>query len=129
MHASPSRNVPNEFCPATSPTRIAKTCAPPLAHVPQLDGLRALAIGLVLLAHFGPSFGRWLPGGNAGVRLFFVLSGYLITGILLRERSREGASYSQVLRGFYARRALRILPVYGLALFAAAMLGFVERPW
>jgi peptidoglycan/LPS O-acetylase OafA/YrhL len=72
-----------------------------------LEGLRAVAVILVLLYHARiPFFG----GGYVGVDVFFVLSGFLITGILLRERESSGAIS---LPGFYARRARRILP--GLA--------------
>jgi len=70
-----------------------------------LDGLRAIAISLVILYHFGFD---WAPGGR-GVVLFFVLSGFLITRLLLREHARAGRiSISR----FYARRALRIFPAF-----------------
>jgi peptidoglycan/LPS O-acetylase OafA/YrhL len=79
-----------------------------LAYQPGLDGLRALAVGAVLLYHFGVS---WLPGGFLGVEVFFVISGYLITSLLFAEwRSTHGIT----LRSFWARRARRLLP----ALFA-----------
>lgn len=88
------------------------------AYMPQLDGLRALAIGFVVYSHFWPSglvhdALRW---GYIGVRLFFVISGFLITGILLdaRERMKENKN---VLKSFYVRRALRIFPIYYLSIF------------
>jgi peptidoglycan/LPS O-acetylase OafA/YrhL len=71
---------------------------------PHLDGIRALAVVLVILFHLGLD---WLPGGFIGVDVFFVLSGYLITGILLREASASGRIR---LSRFYARRARRLLP-------------------
>lgn len=71
---------------------------------PHLDGIRALAVVLVILFHLGL---EWLPGGFIGVDVFFVLSGYLITGILLREASTNGRIK---LSRFYARRARRLLP-------------------
>jgi peptidoglycan/LPS O-acetylase OafA/YrhL len=71
---------------------------------PQIDGLRALAIVAVLLFHLG--FG-WIPGGFIGVDVFFVLSGYLISGLLLTEVQESG---SVRLGRFYARRARRLLP-------------------
>jgi peptidoglycan/LPS O-acetylase OafA/YrhL len=90
---------------------------------PQLDSLRAFAVAPVLAAHF------WLPDlhlSSLGVRLFFVLSGFLLTGILLRER--DAAEVNRVGRGavlfdFYARRILRIWPAYYFALIAAVIMG------
>ncbi len=85
------------------------------SYRPALDGLRAIAIGAVLLFHSSsrtyldtPLF----PGGRFGVDLFFVLSGFLITRLLLAEETKIGAIS---LRNFYARRALRLLPA--LAVF------------
>ena len=78
------------------------------ARKEQLDGLRAFAILPVLYTHFWND-DNWL--GTAGVFLFFVLSGYLITGILLRSRSKPSA-----LQNFYLRRALRIAPIYYVTL-------------
>lgn len=89
-----------------------------------LDGLRGVAILAVLANHTGHSLGR---GGYLGVDVFFVLSGYLITGLLLRERERNG----RVRIGyFYARRALRLYPALIVTIiFVAllALLGAVER--
>ena len=69
-----------------------------------LDGLRAIAVTLVALLHFG-----YLNGGWIGVQVFFVLSGYLITGVLLADRDAPLGDY---LRRFYWRRTLRIFPLY-----------------
>lgn len=81
-------------------------------HIPSLDGLRGLAIALVLLHHCQPRLGPLGLGavaawGWVGVNLFFVLSGFLITGILLDERQQP-----RLFRNFYARRGLRIWPLY-----------------
>ena len=78
--------------------------ASPLQYQPALDGIRALAVLSVIAFHIGP---RYLPGGVIGVDWFFVLSGFLITNLLLDERNREG---SVSLRGFYHRRILRLFP-------------------
>ncbi|MER8392345.1 acyltransferase [Mesorhizobium sp. M1340] len=84
----------------------------------QLDALRAIAVTMVLYAHFfaagGASF--W---GHIGVRLFFVLSGFLITRLLLEARVAAEFETGPALRSFYIRRALRIFPPY------FAVLGFV----
>lgn len=72
---------------------------------PGLDGLRGAAVLLVMTSHLGfTALSSW---GMAGVNVFFVLSGFLITGILLRERERKG---SNSLRAFWERRARRLLP-------------------
>ena len=90
----------------------------------QLDGLRAFAVGAVLIHHFfqPPRVGG-VDFALLGVWLFFVLSGFLITGILLRSRDQihnRGYPASLALRQFYVRRVLRIFPLYYLVLFAAA---------
>src|SRR5262245_10988828 len=86
--------------------------------IPSLDGLRALSIALVLIAHLGGTRGfplsehatNYFTLGATGVRVFFVISGFLITTLLLREME---ASAGQInLRRFYWRRSLRIFPPY-----------------
>jgi peptidoglycan/LPS O-acetylase OafA/YrhL len=80
-----------------------------LGHIPALDAIRGIAILLVLTVHVH----HVLPGGVLGVDLFFVLSGFLITSLLLSEWGRDG---SVSLRAFYRRRALRLLPALVLML-------------
>src|SRR5947209_7640300 len=77
------------------------------SHLPALDGLRALAVLLVFGCHFG-LLPIAIPGG-LGVLIFFVLSGFLITWLLLGEEERYG---SVSLPQFYLRRALRIFPAF-----------------
>lgn len=91
----------------------------PGAHLVQLDALRAFAVLGVLLNHYAPATRSIAPFGDFGVRLFFVLSGFLITGILLRG---DPDHRPRMLRQFYARRFLRIFPAFYLALFTAALL-------
>ncbi len=77
----------------------------------QLDTLRAVAVTLVLYAHFlAPNGTSFL--GHLGVRLFFVLSGFLITRLLLEARDATEFEAGPALRSFYARRAIRIFPPY-----------------
>ncbi len=80
-----------------------------LSYRPRIDGLRFLAITFVLIEHLGGSLAGHVAGGYYGVDLFFVISGYLITGILLRD---SGHSWGQSYRAFVGRRVLRIFPVY-----------------
>ncbi|MCI0689542.1 MAG: acyltransferase [Sporichthyaceae bacterium] len=88
-----------------------------------VEGLRAVAVGLVLLYHAGLAF---VPGGFVGVDVFFVISGFLITGLLVKELRRTGRIS---LVGFYARRAKRLLPATAAVLIATAALviTFVPR--
>jgi peptidoglycan/LPS O-acetylase OafA/YrhL len=90
-----------------------------LGHRPALDGMRGLAILSVLLAHvwFHPTKPQLFHGGFIGVDVFFVLSGFLITALLLQEHQRTGRIR---LGRFYLRRALRLLP---------ALLGLLVICW
>ncbi|HEY7105334.1 MAG TPA: acyltransferase family protein [Acidimicrobiia bacterium] len=89
--------------------------APGFSYKPALDGLRAVAVLAVIAYHFGA---RWAPGGFLGVDLFFVLSGYLITSLLVIEWGRSNAID---LVAFWARRARRLLPALFLVLAAVAI--------
>ncbi len=97
-------------------------------YVPELDGLRALSVLLVISVHMYDSdrLWRWLCGGQ-GVTIFFLLSGYLITSLALREEDRRG---SLSLSAFYVRRSLRIFPLYyfTLGLYALLLLGLGVSP-
>ena len=98
-------------------------------RIAALDGLRTMAISIVLLGHFWsfPSgdvvLNRLFDPGWMGVDLFFVLSGFLITSILLR--TRQDANY---FRNFYARRVLRIFPAYYLLLLIVLVVVPIFRP-
>lgn len=98
-------------------SRESLTRFPDAGYVPEVDGLRGIAIFLVLVHHFAPHVQniwveRELHTGWIGVDLFFAVSGFLITGILVR--TREDRRYYS---NFYVRRALRIFPLYYLLLF------------
>ena len=98
----------------------------PRPRLHAIDGLRGLAVAAVVVEHAAPDL---LPGGFAGVDLFFVLSGFLITGQILRDRSAGTFSFAE----FYARRVRRILPASLLtllitALAATLLLGPALRP-
>ena len=81
-----------------------------LGYQPALDGLRALSVMAVILYHADVS---WMPGGFLGVEVFFVVSGFLITSLLLEERARNGVVD---LRHFWIRRGRRLLPALYLLL-------------
>jgi peptidoglycan/LPS O-acetylase OafA/YrhL len=118
-------------------TRVGSVWVPstPLPHMLQLDSLRAFAVLAVLINHFSPTTSklfavtRLIDLGGLGVRLFFVLSGFLITGILLRSKSyceKDGVPVLYELRQFYIRRFLRIVPLFYLVIGLAAALNI---PW
>lgn len=102
--------------------------------IPSLDGLRALSIGLVLLSHAAWFLPRWLADsslfryvigiGSHGVAIFFVISGYLITTILLKEE-RSTATIS--LKRFYFRRTMRIFPPYYVFLGAIGLMWTLHK--
>jgi peptidoglycan/LPS O-acetylase OafA/YrhL len=92
--------------------------SPSTRYRPDIDGLRAVAVLLVVIFH---AFPQALPGGFIGVDIFFVISGFLITGILMRELDQQRFS----LLAFYARRIRRIFPALIVVLFATLVLGWL----
>lgn len=86
---------------------------------PDVEGLRGIAVVAVLLYHASLPF---VTGGYVGVDIFFVISGFLITGLLLREIEGTGTIS---IRGFYARRAKRLLPSFTVVLVAVSALAWV----
>ena len=91
-----------------------------IQHIPAIDGLRAVAVTAVIFYHLGFS---WIPGGFLGVDLFFVISGYVITRLLLDSIERSGGLD---LRGFYKARARRLLPPM---IFMIVVTGFYITIW
>jgi peptidoglycan/LPS O-acetylase OafA/YrhL len=96
-----------------------RSSAPASFYLPSLDGIRALAVGWVFLAHAG--LAEWGIPGNLGVTVFFFLSGYLITTLLRIELERTGGVN---LTAFYLRRSLRIFPPMYIVLAVASILCF-----
>ena len=108
---------------AKAPARKSKSG---LGYLPEFDGFRGIGIMLVILAHLsplmpGPDFwGAWML-----VEMFFVISGYLITTLLLRELD----AYGRVsMKNFYVRRGLRLLPALFLAVIGATLVVLVVGP-
>lgn len=124
--------------PPTRRQRSGRATTPALAppdwldrgQIPGLDGLRAIAVSWVVLVHCErtPGFPDWLRvishHGHLGVDIFFVISGFLITTLLVRELERHGQIN---LRRFYIRRFLRILPAYCALLAAVAISQYAGR--
>lgn len=100
----PGHGAGGTFAPASAPGQ-SWAAVVERKHLPALDGMRAIAVFMVILGHLGIPF---MPA-DLGVTIFFVLSGFLITLLLLREEQRS-ATIS--LRRFYIRRSLRIFPAY-----------------
>lgn len=87
-----------------------------LTYRPDIDGLRALAVLAVVIFHFNK---QWLPGGFVGVDIFFVISGYLITGIVARQLAKGEFRFSD----FYLRRIRRIFPAAAFMIFVTLLAG------
>jgi peptidoglycan/LPS O-acetylase OafA/YrhL len=122
LESSPmvSSTVEVREAPATPPAPRAEG-----AHIgfrPDIEGLRAIAVTLVVLSHAGISM---FAGGYVGVDVFFVISGFLITTLLLKELGKTGKIS---LPGFYARRAIRLLPVSTVVLVATVVASWLWLP-
>ena len=106
-----------------------------MKYIPGLNGLRALAVFIVILYHWTqnqvtthPFLNNFIINGNLGVTIFFVISGFLISTILLLEKAKleEGIiNRKKIMTSFYVRRFLRIFPIYYLTLF---LLSFSDLP-
>lgn len=86
-----------------------------ISYLPGLDGLRAIAVLAVIVYHANKS---WLPGGFLGVEVFFVISGYLITLLLINESQQQGRIS---FKRFWIRRARRLLPAMWTLLLGVTM--------
>ncbi len=93
-----------------------------LPYLPGIDALRAIAVLAVFLYHAGVG---WMPGGFLGVDVFFVISGYLITSLLLSERRRTGGVR---LGQFWLRRARRLLPAVGVLIAVTMIVAAIVEP-
>src|SRR5262245_16134734 len=110
--------------PAAPPVLVSPPRGFRLGYQPGLDGIRGIAVVLIMMFHsfilWGPLYGKLMPGAYITVNLFFVLSGFLITSLLLTEHQRQGrVSFGS----FYQRRALRLLPA--LAFLLAVFMVYV----
>ena len=89
---------------------------------PEVQGLRAVAVLLVLVYHLNPAL---LPGGYVGVDVFFVISGFLITSLLYREATTHGRVS---IGGFYVRRVRRLLPAATVVLLSTGVVAYFLLP-
>lgn len=113
------------FAPPTSPpvdVREHNAQISRVPYLPGLDGLRALAVIAVMIYHANSN---WLPGGFLGVEMFFVISGYLITLLIIAERER---TYTFSLLDFWKRRARRLLPALGVLLVLVTAYTVIFEP-
>lgn len=94
-------------------------------YIPAIDGIRAIAVLAVMVYHLNAS---WLPGGFAGVDVFFVISGYVVARSLA---GRTNEPFGRFLLGFYSRRIRRIVPALLVCLLATTMLTilFIPESW
>ena len=104
-------------------TGLVPRSGPSTHYRPDVDGLRAVAVIAVVLFHFDES---WVPGGFVGVDIFFVISGYVVSGSLLRERHTSSGAF---IAAFYARRVKRLMPaLYTVVLATSWFMATRGRP-
>jgi peptidoglycan/LPS O-acetylase OafA/YrhL len=106
--------------------KTSRSTPRPTGYLKQLDSVRTIAVAMVIATHWEPRATTFWFNGGLGVKLFFVLSGFLITGILLdarRQADRSGLERTAVLKSFYARRFLRIFPLFYATLALTFLLG------
>lgn len=108
-----------------------------MKHIKGLDTLRAFAVLFVIIQHWTPVYDKTqpakavikyilIPDGSFGVFLFFVLSGFLITNILLNARSNENGKSFSIIKNFFIRRSLRIFPIYYLLLLLLLLINYPD---
>ncbi|HWJ97076.1 MAG TPA: acyltransferase [Acidimicrobiales bacterium] len=115
MPPDPASTQTSDRDPSTAPTEPAAPVRIP--HAPGLDGLRGAAVAAVVVFHAGPP--TWMPGGFLGVSLFFTLSGYLITTLVLAEVQRDRG---MGLAGFWSRRVRRLIPALLMVVLGVAVM-------
>lgn len=103
--ASARKTQTGATTPRSADLSGTKTASPHVEYRPDIDGLRAIAVLSVIAYHMEKS---WLPGGFTGVDIFFVISGYVVSGSLLRTKGETGLG--RMLLSFYARRVKRLTP-------------------
>jgi peptidoglycan/LPS O-acetylase OafA/YrhL len=108
--------------PTTTSRPSVAASAPHQGFRPDIEGLRAIAVVSVLIYHAGLA---WTPGGYVGVDVFFVISGFLITSLMVREVDRSGRLN---LAAFWARRARRLLPASALVLVFSGVVALLWLP-
>ncbi|MFI7547701.1 acyltransferase family protein [Actinoplanes sp. NPDC049599] len=121
MSTVPVAPAPRRHRP-TAPVPGGAPAPEPARHRRDIEGLRAVAVLLVVAYHCGLPF---IGGGYVGVDVFFVISGFLITGLLLREAQRTGRVS---IPRFYARRAMRLLPASSVVVVATVVASAVWLP-
>jgi peptidoglycan/LPS O-acetylase OafA/YrhL len=109
--------------PAPTPaSRRPSWYSRPIGYVPALDGMRAIAVALVIAYHLGYS---GVAGGYIGVEVFFILSGWLVCALLMNEQQRTGAI---ALGGFWLRRARRLLPAMAAVIAGTLVVAAFAQP-
>jgi peptidoglycan/LPS O-acetylase OafA/YrhL len=121
--------MPVNSAPASAAAAEGAAVAREVRYEPCIDGWRAIAAGMVLVAHFFPHGGApntWMHLGQTGVVIFFIISGYLISLILFSAKkhvAEKKLTLGAALRRFYIRRMLRIAPIYYASIFAMYFIG------
>ena len=125
MQTALARDERDQMAGMTSPPPLQEAATAVLrrGQIPGLDGLRALSVLTVIYGHYG--FGAWLPGG-LGVTVFFFISGFLITTLLLREIHATG---KLAIGRFYLRRLLRLQPELWAMLLISSIAGIAYAGW